>query len=137
MDPKSFPEVPGGYPFPELEPEILQLWRDKRIFEQTLERHAPEGEFVFYDGPPTANNVPHVGHVVTRVIKDLFPRYRTMRGWRVPRKAGWDTHGLPVEIEVEKQLGFSGKEQIERYGIAEFNARCLESVHTYESSGAR
>ena len=81
---------------------------------------------------PTANNVPHVGHVVTRVVKDLFPRYRTMRGYRVPRKAGWDTHGLAVEIEVEKRLGFSGKQQIEAYGIAAFNQACLESVHTYE-----
>ena len=132
MSPKSFPEVPGGYPFPELEQEVLGFWERERIFERTLERPAPEGELVFYDGPPTANNVPHVGHVVTRVVKDLFPRFRTMRGWRVPRKAGWDTHGLPVEIEVEKQLGFTGKEQIESYGIAEFNARCLESVHQYE-----
>ncbi len=129
---RGFPAVPGGYPFPELELRILDQWRERRVFERTLEREAPRGEFVFYDGPPTANNVPHVGHVVTRVIKDLFPRYRTMRGWRVPRKAGWDTHGLPVEIEVEKQLGFSGKEQIESYGIAEFNARCLASLHTYE-----
>ncbi len=129
---KRFPEVPGGYPFPDLEQEVLAYWRREGIFERTLEREAPRGDFVFYDGPPTANNVPHVGHVVTRVVKDLIPRYRTMRGWRVPRKAGWDTHGLPVEIEVEKQLGFSGKEQIEHFGIAEFNARCLESVHTYE-----
>jgi hypothetical protein len=87
---------------------------------------------VFYEGPPTANNVPHVGHVVSRVLKDLFPRYRTMRGYHVARKAGWDTHGLPVEIEVEKRLGFSGKREIEEYGIAEFNRACLESVRTYE-----
>src|SRR6185295_17813918 len=102
------------------------------IFEQSLKRPAPEGDFVFYDGPPTANNVPHVGHVVTRVVKDLIPRFRTMRGHRVARKAGWDTHGLPVEIEVEKRLGFSGKQQIEAYGIAAFNRACLDSVHTYE-----
>ena len=93
---------------------------------------SPAGEFVFFEGPPTANNVPHVGHVVTRVVKDLFPRYRTMRGYHVARKAGWDTHGLAVEIEVEKRLGFSGKQQIEAYGIAEFNQACLDSVHTYE-----
>jgi len=128
-----FPDVPGGYPFPALELEVLALWRREGIFAQSLKRPAPQGEFVFYEGPPTANNVPHVGHVVTRVVKDLFPRYRTMRGYHVPRKAGWDTHGLAVEIEVEKRLGFSGKRQIEAYGIAEFNRACLESVHTYEA----
>ncbi len=127
-----FPEVPGGYPFPRLEQEVLAHWAKHEVFRQTVERTPKEGEFVFYDGPPTANNVPHVGHVITRVIKDLFPRYRTMRGWRVRRKAGWDTHGLPVEIEVEKRLGFTGKRQIEEYGIAAFNRACLESVHTYE-----
>ncbi len=127
-----FPDVPGGYPFPALEREVLEKWRREQTFEQTLGKPAPAGEFVFYEGPPTANNVPHVGHVVTRVIKDLFPRYRTMRGYRVARKAGWDTHGLPVEIEVEKRLGFSGKQQIEAYGIAAFNQACLESVQTYE-----
>ena len=129
---KRFPEVPGGYPFPRLEQEVLAHWAKHEVFRQTVERTPKEGEFVFYDGPPTANNVPHVGHVITRVIKDLFPRYRTMRGWRVRRKAGWDTHGLPVEIEVEKRLGFTGKRQIEEYGIAAFNRACLESVHTYE-----
>jgi isoleucyl-tRNA synthetase len=128
-----FPDVPGGYPFPRLEHEVLAEWRAGRIFEQTQTRPAPRGDFVFFEGPPTANNVPHVGHVVTRVVKDLFPRYRTQRGYRVLRKAGWDTHGLAVEIEVEKRLGFSGgKRQIETYGIAEFNRACLESVHTYE-----
>jgi isoleucyl-tRNA synthetase len=132
MSDKRFPDVPGGYPFPQLEQKVLQHWRERGIFEKSLRKPAPRGEFVFYDGPPTANNVPHVGHVVTRVIKDLFPRYRTMQGHHVPRKAGWDTHGLPVEIEVEKRLGFTGKQQIEDYGIAEFNRACLESVHTYE-----
>jgi isoleucyl-tRNA synthetase len=132
MSDQRFPDVPGGYPFPALEQQVLQEWKDQDVFEATLKRPSPEGEFVFYDGPPTANNVPHVGHVVTRVVKDAFPRYRTMRGYHVARKAGWDTHGLPVEIEVEKRLGFSGKQQIEAYGIAEFNKACLESVHTYE-----
>ena len=127
-----FPDVPGGYPFPRLEREVLAEWSAGRIFEQTQNRPGPRGDFVFFEGPPTANNVPHVGHVVTRVVKDLFPRYRTQRGYRVLRKAGWDTHGLAVEIEVEKRLGFSGKRQIEAYGIAEFNRACLESVHTYE-----
>ena len=129
---KHFPEVPAGYPFPQLEQEVLAEWHQQHIFQRSLERPAPRGEYVMFEGPPTANNVPHVGHVVTRVVKDLFPRYRTMRGYHVARKAGWDTHGLPVEIEVEKRLGFTGKEQIETYGIAEFNRACLESVHTYE-----
>ena len=132
MSDKRFPDVPGGYPFPQLELQVLDRWRERGIFEKSLEKPAPEGEFVFFEGPPTANNVPHVGHVVTRVVKDLFPRYRTMRGYHVARKAGWDTHGLAVEIEVEKRLGFSGKQQIEAYGIAEFNQACLDSVHTYE-----
>ncbi|HWM93816.1 MAG TPA: isoleucine--tRNA ligase [Thermoanaerobaculia bacterium] len=132
MSDTRFPDVPGGYPFPQLEQKVLQLWRERDIFQKSVDKPAPRGEFAFYDGPPTANNVPHVGHVVTRVVKDLFPRFRTMRGYKVPRKAGWDTHGLPVEIEVEKRLGFTGKQQIEEYGIAEFNKACLESVHTYE-----
>ncbi len=132
MSDRRFPDVPGGYPFPRLEQEVLEQWRSRGIFEKTLEKPSPRGEFVFFEGPPTANNVPHVGHVVTRVVKDLFPRFRTMRGYHVARKAGWDTHGLAVEIEVEKRLGFSGKQQIEAYGIAEFNRACLESVHTYE-----
>ncbi|HEX2163403.1 MAG TPA: isoleucine--tRNA ligase [Thermoanaerobaculia bacterium] len=127
-----FPPVPSGYPFPRLELEVLAEWRERDTFRRSLERRAGARDFVFYEGPPTANNVPHVGHVVTRVVKDLYPRYRTMRGERVPRKAGWDTHGLPVEIEVEKSLGITHKRQIEEFGIAEFNARCLESVHRYE-----
>ena len=131
MRDRRFPDLPGGYPFPTLEREVLEDWRRDRIFARTLERPAPAGSFIFFEGPPTANNVPHVGHVVTRVVKDLVPRYRTMRGYRVPRKAGWDTHGLAVEIEVEKRLGFSGKQQIEEYGIAAFNQACLDSVHTY------
>jgi len=132
MAAQPFPPVPSGYPFPRLEEEVLEGWRRERVFERSLERPSPRGEWVLYEGPPTANNKPHVGHVVTRAVKDLYPRYRTMRGWAAPRKAGWDTHGLPVEIEVEKALGFAGKQQIEAFGIAEFNARCLESVHTYE-----
>lgn len=127
-----FPPVPTGYPFPRLEQEVLAEWAEAETFTKTLERPSPRGEWVFYEGPPTANNVPHVGHVVTRAVKDLYPRYRTMRGYRVPRKAGWDTHGLPVEIEVEKRLGFSGKQQIEEFGIAAFNRECLDSVRTYE-----
>ncbi len=129
---KAFPEVPGGYPFPALELEVLEEWRRRSTFRRSLERTRDGPEFVFYEGPPTANNAPHVGHVVTRVVKDLIPRYRTMRGQHVRRKGGWDTHGLPVEIEVEKRLGFTGKREIEAYGIEAFNRACLESVHTYE-----
>ena len=132
MNHKNFPDVPGGYPFPRLEQEILEIWGREKIFEKSLEKTARGGDYVFYEGPPTANNVPHVGHVVSRAVKDLFPRFHTMRGRHVPRKAGWDTHGLPVEIEVEKRLGFSGKQEIEEHGIAEFNRECLESVRTYE-----
>ena len=127
-----FPPLPSGYPFPALELEVLAEWRDRRIFEKTLEKTREGEQFVFFEGPPTANNVPHVGHVVTRVVKDLFPRFRTMQGRYVARKAGWDTHGLAVEIEVEKTLGFSGKQDIEAYGVERFNQACLESVHSYE-----
>ena len=132
MTDRPFPELPGGYPFPALEREVLAIWQRNNTFAKTLEQTEGKPPFVFYEGPPTANNKPHVGHVVTRVVKDLFPRYKTMRGFHVVRKAGWDTHGLPVEIEVEKRLGFSGKQDIERHGVAEFNEACLESVDTYE-----
>jgi len=132
VDSGAFPEVPGGYPFPALEREVLERWQRGRIFEKSLEQTAGGREFVFYEGPPTANAKPHVGHVVTRSVKDLFPRFQTLRGRHVVRKGGWDTHGLPVEIEVEKKLGFSGKQEIEDYGIIRFNRACLESVHTYE-----
>ncbi len=132
MSNKVFPELPAGYPFPQLERDVLEIWRREEVFQATLDKTRNGSPFVFYEGPPTANNVPHVGHVVTRVVKDLLPRFQTMKGRHVPRKAGWDTHGLPVEIEVEKRLGFTGKEDIERYGVEAFNRMCLESVHTYE-----
>jgi isoleucyl-tRNA synthetase len=132
MSRKSFPKVEPGYPFPALELERLEKWRQGDIFRRSLEERAGGGEFVFYEGPPTANNVPHVGHAVTRVVKDLIPRYRAMQGDYVERKGGWDTHGLPVEIEIEKKLGFTEKAQIEAYGIAEFNRQCLDSVNAYE-----
>ena len=99
--------------FTEREKEISEFWKENKIFEQSVEKNADGEEFSFYDGPPTANGKPHIGHVLTRVIKDMIPRYRTMKGYMVPRKAGWDTHGLPVELEVEKLLGLDGKEQIE------------------------
>jgi isoleucyl-tRNA synthetase len=133
---KRFPELPKGYPFPALELEVLAGWKKHGVFQQSLAQTEKGKPFVFYEGPPTANNKPHVGHVVTRVVKDLFPRFRTMQGYFVARKAGWDTHGLPVEIEVEKKLGFSGKQDIEAYGVAKFNQVCLESVHSYERQWA-
>ena len=113
------------------EEEILAFWDREQIREKTLEKPAPKGDFVFYEGPPTANGRPGVHHMESRSFKDALPRYKTMRGYRVPRRAGWDTHGLPVELEVEKQLGFSGKQEIEKYGIAAFNKKCRESVMTY------
>ncbi len=115
----------------EREERILAFWKENRIFEKTLGKESPEGEFVFYEGPPGANGRPHMGHFETRAFKDAFPRYKTMRGYHVPRRAGWDTHGLPVELEVEKQLGFSGKQDIEEYGIAEFNEKCREVAFSY------
>ena len=139
MTTPRFPRVPAGYPFPQLEAEVLDLWKRERIFARSVEKNNGAGEFTFFEGPPTANNTPHVGHVLTRVVKDLFPRFQTMRGKRVARKAGWDTHGLAVEIEVEKRLGLSGKRDIEqlvpgdpRASIAQFNRACYDSVMTYE-----
>jgi len=133
----AFPKVDGTYNFPHLEERILAFWEEEKIFERSLEKPAPRGSFVFYEGPPTANNRPHMGHVLTRVVKDLFPRYRTMRGFRVHRKAGWDTHGLPVEIAIERKLGFEGKEAIEQYGVAAFNRECYENVRLYEREWAK
>jgi isoleucyl-tRNA synthetase len=126
-----FAKVPSVLDFPAEEREILRFWKAARIFEKTLSKPGKRGTFVFYEGPPTANGLPHNGHVLTRVIKDLFPRYKTMRGWSVPRKAGWDTHGLPVEVEVEKELRIHGKAAIEEYGVEPFVKKCLESVFRY------
>ena len=116
---------------PELEAEVLAFWKERAIFQKSLAAKKDKPRFVFYEGPPTANGMPHNGHVLTRVIKDLFPRYRTMRGYRVERKAGWDTHGLPVEVEVEKELGIHGKAAIEAFGVEPFADRCIKSVFTY------
>lgn len=124
-------------PFPEVEAAILAFWKERGIFEKSLELRKDGIPFVFYEGPPTANGLPHNGHVLTRVIKDVFPRYRTMRGYYVPRKAGWDTHGLPVEVEVEKELGIHGKAAIEEYGVEAFVKRCLESVFRYTNEWER
>ena len=114
--------------FVEREHETLKFWNDNKIFEKQLETNKGKREYTFYDGPPTANGKPHIGHVLTRVIKDMIPRYHWMKGCDVPRKAGWDTHGLPVEIEVEKKLGLDGKDQIEQYGLEPFIKQCKESV---------
>ncbi len=126
-----FRKVPPELDFPSEERETLRFWKERGIFQKTLAKPAPRGTFVFYEGPPTANGLPHNGHVLTRVIKDVFPRYRTMRGWSVPRKAGWDTHGLPVEVEVEKELRIHGKAAIEEYGVEPFIKKCIESVFRY------
>ncbi len=112
---------------------MCRYWKESGVFQKSLAQREGAPGFVFYEGPPTANGKPHPGHVLTRVIKDVFPRYKTMRGYRVPRKAGWDTHGLPVELEVEKELGISGKEEIEAYGVEKFTHRCIESVFRYTS----
>ncbi|TKD04335.1 isoleucine--tRNA ligase [Polyangium fumosum] len=122
--------------FPRDEAEILAFWKREGIFQKTLSAETratgpSKGTFVFYEGPPTANGMPHNGHVLTRAVKDVFPRYKTMRGYDVPRKAGWDTHGLPVEVEVEKELRIHGKADIEKYGVEPFVARCIESVFRY------
>ncbi len=118
--------------FVEREKQVEKFWKDNQIFEKSMENRKEGPTYTFYDGPPTANGKPHIGHVLTRVIKDMIPRYRTMKGYMVPRKAGWDTHGLPVELEVEKLLGLNGKEQIEEYGMEPFICKCKESVWKYK-----
>ncbi|MEK7402028.1 MAG: isoleucine--tRNA ligase [Gemmatimonadota bacterium] len=129
---RRFAELPPARPADDLEREMLQRWRDERLFERTLRQREGAPSFVFFDGPPTANGRPGIHHIFSRTLKDLFCRHRAAKGFQVLRKAGWDTHGLPVEIEVEKALGISGKQQIEAFGIAEFNRRCRESVFTYK-----
>ncbi len=121
-------EVPPQVDLPALEHDVLALWKDQNTFHRSLEQRADAPLWVFYEGPPTANGTPGTHHIEARVFKDVFPRYRTMKGYRVPRKGGWDCHGLPVEIAVEKELGFTGKQDIETFGVAEFNAKCRESV---------
>jgi isoleucyl-tRNA synthetase len=115
-----YQKVSTNLNFVEREKETEKFWRDNDIFRKSMENRKEGPTYTFYDGPPTANGKPHIGHVLTRVIKDMIPRYRTMKGYMVPRKAGWDTHGLPVELEVEKLLGLDGKEQIEEYGLDPF-----------------
>ena len=124
-------ELPNG--FVGLEKEIANLWTARNVIKKNFDMNQDGEYFTFYDGPPTANGRPHVGHVLTRVMKDIIPRYKVMKGYKVIRKAGWDTHGLPVELEIEKKLGISGKEQIEEYGVEKFVKECKESVFTYVS----
>ncbi len=127
-----YSKVPTSMNFVDREKETLKFWQENKIFEKQLEESHGRDGFTFFDGPPTANGKPHMGHVLTRVIKDMIPRYQWMKGRDVPRKAGWDTHGLPVEIEVEKKLGLDGKDQIEKYGLEPFITKCKESVWLYK-----
>lgn len=127
-----YKKVSTNLNFVEREKEIEKFWRENKIFEKSLDLRKGDKTYTFYDGPPTANGKPHIGHVLTRVIKDMIPRYRTMKGYDVPRKAGWDTHGLPVELEVEKLLGINGKDQIENYGLEPFIGECKKSVWKYK-----
>ncbi len=126
-----FDPVSPQVAFPELDATQLAFWENARIFEKSLEGGEDKQTFIFYEGPPTANGMPHPGHVLTRVMKDVFLRYRTMCGYHVPRRAGWDTHGLPVEVEVEKELGISGRDAIEEYGVEAFSRKCIDSVFKY------
>ena len=127
-----YEKVSSNFDFVTREKAVLDFWKENKIFEKSIEERKGCPTYTFYDGPPTANGKPHIGHVLTRVIKDMIPRYRTMKGYMVPRKAGWDTHGLPVELEIEKELGINGKEQIENYGLEPFIGRCKESVWKYK-----
>ena len=127
-----YQKVDTNLNFVDREKKVEEFWKENHIFEKSMENRKEGETYTFYDGPPTANGKPHIGHVLTRVIKDMIPRYRTMKGYMVPRKAGWDTHGLPVELEVEKKLGLDGKEQIEEYGMEPFIRQCKESVWKYK-----
>src|SRR3954449_2066353 len=123
--------VRTGQSFVELEEQILERWRERDIFNESVQRRADAPLWIFYEGPPTANGLPGSHHVLSRVFKDVFPRFRTMRGFRVDRKAGWDCHGLPVELQIERELGLTNKHEIEAYGVEKFNKRCRESVLEY------
>src|SRR4030043_923665 len=127
----SFKKIDPKQSFPELEEGILKFWEEQKIFEKSVEKNSADKLFIFYEGPPTANGVPGLHHVLARAFKDIIPRFKTMKGFRVERKAGWDTHGLPVEIEVEKELGIQNKSEIPNYGVAKYNAACKASVFKY------
>src|SRR5436190_17277349 len=124
----QFPEVDPNLDLPALDARTLRLWRDRKVFQRSVDQRVGAEPYVFYEGPPTANGKPGIHHVEARTFKDVYPRYRTMTGHYVPRKGGWDCHGLPVELEVEKQIGTKTKRDIEAFGIAEFNQLCRESV---------
>ena len=126
-----FQPVNSRVNLPQVEESILSLWRARNIFERSVEARKGSPRFVLYEGPPTANGRPGIHHVLARVFKDVIPRYKTMKSYYAPRQAGWDTHGLPVELEIESKLGFSSKADIEQFGIDKFNARCRESVFSY------
>ena len=126
-----FQPVNSKVSFPQLEEKLLRFWQEKSIFQRSVDQRRGMSRFTLYEGPPTANGNPGIHHALARVFKDVIPRYKAMKGYYAPRIAGWDTHGLPVELEVEKELGFSGKAQIEAYGVDRFNARCRESVFRY------
>lgn len=128
-----YEKVSTNLNFVDREKEVLEFWKENKIFEKSIDSRKDDKTFTFYDGPPTANGKPHIGHIITRVIKDIIPRYKTMKGYKVLRKAGWDTHGLPVELEVEKLLGINGKPEIEKYGVEPFIKKCKESVWKYEN----
>jgi isoleucyl-tRNA synthetase len=128
---RHFPALPAAIDLPAMEHEMLGRWQDGKVFERSLEQTAAGPLWTFYEGPPPANGTPGVHHIEARVFKDVFPRFKTMQGFHVPRQAGWDCHGLPVEVAVEKELGLSGKKDIEAYGVAAFNERCRESVLRY------
>lgn len=132
-----YKKVSTSLDFVEREKEIVEFWKENEIFEKSVNKNEGREEFSFYDGPPTANGKPHIGHILTRVMKDIIPRFQTMKGRHVLRKAGWDTHGLPVELEVEKTLGLDGKKQIETYGIEPFNDQCKKSVFKYQNEWQR
>ncbi|MCK4961315.1 MAG: class I tRNA ligase family protein, partial [Anaerolineales bacterium] len=126
-----FRPVGSQLKLPQIEEKVLQWWKENKIFERSVENRKGGTRFTLYEGPPTANGSPGIHHVLSRIFKDIIPRHRAMKGYYTPRIGGWDTHGLPVELEVERELGLSSKTQIEEYGIAKFNARCRESVFRY------
>ena len=128
-----YKKVDASLNFLDREKEVLKFWDEEKVFEKSIKNTEGGQEFTFYDGPPTANGKPHIGHVLTRAMKEIFPRYKTMKGMHVLRKAGWDTHGLPVELEIEKKLGLDGKQDIEKYGIEPFIEECKKSVWKYSN----
>ena len=127
-----YKQYPDNFRYPEIESEILKFWQEHGIFEKSVTTRSADKSFTFYEGPPTANGKPGIHHVMARTLKDLICRYKTLQGYQVHRKAGWDTHGLPVEIEVEKQLGIKSKSDIPAFGVEKYNAACRESVFTYK-----